>query len=278
MPKLIICADDYGISPGVGRAIRTLVARGRVSATGCMTTMPHWPAEAPMLADLRDRADVGLHLTLTDHRPLGAMPKLAPHGRLPPLGRLMALALARRLDADELTAEIERQLDAFERAMGVPPDFLDGHHHVHQLPSVREAIATVYDRRLRQHGTYVRYCDEPLSRLAGVGVAPVRAAVISTLGRGWSRLGQSRAIPGNCGFRGVRNFAEPTFAALFPRFLLGLNDGALLMCHPGIVDSELERVETVTRPREDEFRYLSSDACAAALAAAGVSVSRFFCP
>lgn len=275
MLKLIICADDYGISPGVGQAIRALIAQGRVSATGCMTTMPHWPAEAEMLKELRDRADIGLHLTLTDHRPLGAMPKLAADGKLPPLGRLLGLALARRLDAAEVAAEIARQLDAFEHAMGAPPDFLDGHHHVHQLPVVREAVAAAYDRRLRRHGAYVRYCDEPLHRIAQVAVAPIRAAVISTLGRGWARLGRSRGIPGTRGFRGVRTFAEPNYAALFPRYLQGLKDGALLMCHPGLVDSDLQCIETVTRPREDEFHYLSGDACAAALATAGVAVRRF---
>lgn len=275
MRRLVICADDYGLSPGVGTAIRQLIERGRLSATSCMTTTPHWPAEAPALAPLRHRADVGLHLTLTDHAPLGSMPRLAPQGRLPPLGHLLRLSLLRQLDKTEIAAELERQIDAFEVATGSLPDFLDGHHHVHQLPIVRDAVAELYEQRLRAYGAYVRYCDEPLRRIGRIGVAPVRAAVISLLGRGWARLGRSRGIPGNRGFRGVRGFDEPRFGALFPRFLADLPDGALMMCHPGIVDAALTAVEHVTQAREDEYRYLSGDACGEALAAAGVTVTRF---
>lgn len=273
--KVIVCADDYGISPGVGRAIRELIGLGRVSATGCMTGSRHWPAEAEPLRALRANADIGLHLTLTDHAPLGPMPDLAPEGRLPPLGRLMGLAFLGRLERREIAAELERQLDAFEAAMGGPPDFLDGHHHVHQLPVVREVVAEVYERRLRPHGAWVRYCDEPLAALPRIGVAPLRAAVISLIGRSWARRGRRRGIPGNRGFRGVRDFHEPAFAALFPRYLRDIGDGSLVMCHPGFADAELAAVEQVTAQRDDEYRYLASETYGADLAAAGVTVARF---
>ena len=42
-----LCADDYGIAPGVGAAIRDLAERGRLLATGCMVGGPHWADEAP---------------------------------------------------------------------------------------------------------------------------------------------------------------------------------------------------------------------------------------
>lgn len=272
---LVVCADDYGLSPGVGAAIRALIGQGRLSATSCMTSSRFWPAEAEALRPLRASADIGLHLTLTDHAPVAPMPDLAPDGRLPPLGRLMGLAFLGRLDRDEILAEFERQLDAFEAAMGGPPDHVDGHHHVHQLPVVREALLRLYEKRLRPHGTYVRYCDEPLAAIMRIGVAPRRAALISLLGRSWARTGRRRGIPGNRGFRGVRGFDEPSFAALFPRYLAGAKDGALIMCHPGLADAALTAVERVAAQREDEFRYLASDACAAGLAAAGARVGRF---
>ena len=68
---VVLCADDYGIAPGVGRGIRALAAAGRLSATSCMTVFAEWCDEASRLADATDRIDVGLHLTLTDHAPLG---------------------------------------------------------------------------------------------------------------------------------------------------------------------------------------------------------------
>ncbi|MBF0306682.1 MAG: ChbG/HpnK family deacetylase, partial [Alphaproteobacteria bacterium] len=48
----VLCADDYGLSPGVSRGILMLIRMGRVSATGCMVTMPQWPALAPALAEI----------------------------------------------------------------------------------------------------------------------------------------------------------------------------------------------------------------------------------
>lgn len=270
--KIILCADDYGLAPGIGDGIRQLIAQGRLSATGCMTVSPHWPDEAKRLDAVAGRADIGLHFTLTDHQPLGPMPRLAPGGRLPPLGRLMALAFLNRLDDVEIALELQRQLDRFEAEMGRSPDFIDGHHHVHQLPAVRDAVAGVFRDRLRR--AYVRYCDEPMASLRRVGVAAKRAAVISLIGSGWARRGRRLGIPGNRGFRGVRDFTEPSYAALVPRWLAGARDGMLIMCHPGIADADLRRVEHVVEQREEELRYLSSDAFADALGSAGVVLSR----
>lgn len=269
--NIILCADDYGLSPGVGVGIRHLIDQGRLTATGCMTVSPFWPDEAGRLAPLAGKADIGLHFTLTDHQPLGAMPSLAPEGRFPPLGRLMKLAFLGELDASEIAGELERQIDRFAAEMGRVPDFIDGHHHVHQLPVVRDAVAAAF-RRLQ--GGYLRYCHEPLTALPGLGVAPVRAAVISVIGAGWARRCRAAGIAGNPRFRGVRGFDEPSYAALMPRWLARAQEGLLIMCHPGQADDALRRVEHVVEQREDELRYLSGPAFADDLRSAGVVLSR----
>ena len=136
----ILCADDYGFSPGISSAIRDLIDRGRLSATSCMTMSPFWPDHASWLKPYADQVDVGLHLTLTDQRPLGPMPRTAPGDRFPPLRMLMRKALTRQLDQGEIDSELNRQLDAFERAFGRVPSHIDGHQHIHQLPVVRQAV------------------------------------------------------------------------------------------------------------------------------------------
>src|SRR5215831_16523463 len=70
-----LCADDYGIAPGVNTAIRDLIMRGRLNATSVMVVAPSFTrAEARSLAILNSgvpRAAIGLHLTLTaPFRPL----------------------------------------------------------------------------------------------------------------------------------------------------------------------------------------------------------------
>ena len=275
--RVVLCADDYGIAPGVGAAIRDLIERGRLTATSCMVAGPHWPGEAALLKPYAGRADVGLHLTLTDQAPAGAMPTLAPEGRLPSLSKLLLWAHTGRLDRAEIATEIERQLDRFEGAFGRPPDFVDGHHHVHQLPSVREPLLEIFRRRLKRHGVRVRYCDEPLSSLLRSGAAiAARAALISALGRRFRRLGRAAGIEGNSGFRGVRTFGERVpYERLFETFLAGIRDGTLIMCHPGLLDSALAAADSVGVQREEEYRYFLGERFASTLRANDVALILF---
>ena len=270
MRPIALCADDYGLAPGVGEAIRELIAAGRLSATSCMTGSPHWPAEARLLRPLRGAADIGLHLTLTDQAPLGPMPALAPRGRLPGLGRLIALALSRRLDLAEIAREAERQLDSFEAEFGAPPDHLDGHHHVHALPGVREVVVDLARRRLPP-GAWLRYCDETPRAALRVGVATPRALLISALGAGL----RSSGLPGNTSFRGVRSFRERApYSALFRRFLVGVEPRGLVMCHPARVDDALRAADPVCAQREEERSFLAGEDAPRALGEAGLRLAR----
>lgn len=273
---MTLCADDYGLAPGVSGAIRALIAQGRLQATGCMTGSPHWPAAAQLLKPLQDQADIGVHLTLTDQAPLGAMPSFAPDGRLPPLGEVLKRALTGRFDRAEVAAELERQIESFETHFGRPPDFLDGHHHVHQLPHVGPIVLELWRRRLGGRG-WIRSCVEPAASILAQRVDPLRALVISTLGLGFRRRLEAEGVPHNGCFRGVYAFRpEPPFAELFRRFTERPGPRALMMVHPGIVDAELEAADGLTAQREVEFAYLSSDACILSLASRGLTLKRLF--
>ena len=144
---LILCADDYALSPGVTRGILDALAKGRLNATGAMTNRPLWKEAAPYVAAFVDHADIGLHLNLTFGAPLGLMPTLAPAGVFPKLRPFLKAARAGRLPGDEVRAEIARQLDAFEDALGRAPDFVDGHQHVQVLPGVRDWLLEELVRR-----------------------------------------------------------------------------------------------------------------------------------
>jgi predicted glycoside hydrolase/deacetylase ChbG (UPF0249 family) len=64
--RIILCADDYGISPAVSGAIRDLLARARINATSVMMAAPSMnAAEAAALVAVASGAAIGLHLTLT---------------------------------------------------------------------------------------------------------------------------------------------------------------------------------------------------------------------
>lgn len=275
-PAITLCADDYGLAPGVSAAILALIDSGRLQATGCMTGSPHWPAAAPLLRLLDGKADMGVHLTLTDQKPLGAMPDLAPAGQLPSLPALLKRAVTRRLDRTEIAAELGRQIDCFEAHYGRPPDFLDGHHHVHQLPVIGEVVLELWRRRLGGHG-WVRSCVEPFPAILKRGIDPVRASVISALGLGFRRRLERQGVPHNTSFRGVYDFSgRVPFDQLFRRFTDAPGPRALMMVHPGFVDDALMAADSLTHQREVEYAFLSSDACALSLADRGLSLRRLF--
>jgi predicted glycoside hydrolase/deacetylase ChbG (UPF0249 family) len=273
MIPVALCADDYGISPGVDDGILALAEHGRITAFSCMTASPRWQQAATRLAPLFGKCDIGLHLTLTQLAPLGAMPKLAPDGRFPQMGKLYLDALMGRLDVDEIVAEVGRQIDAFSAATGRAPDFLDGHHHVHQLPVVRTIVAETWRRR-GLHG-WIRNTATSPRQIIARGVAMPRAAVLAIFGDGARRTWKALGIATNADFSGVRNFDEPPpFGALMQRYLKNARSGLLVMCHPGTPDEELGRIDHVTAPRAEELRYLSSDEFSADLAAAGCELVR----
>lgn len=276
-PKpVVLCADDFGISPGVSAAIIDLLARQRLSATSCISASRHWPALAGGLSPFVTRADIGLHLTLTDGSPLGEMPGLAPDGRLPPLGALMLAAFTRRLDRTEIASEIRRQLDAFVAARRCMPDFIDGHQHVHLLPVIREEILALFAGPLAGHACYLRICWEPPRQILLRGIAAARASIIAALSLPLRRKARRLGIASNDSFRGVADFTDArNYPRQFPRFLRGPGARPIIMCHPGFSDAELAAIDRVTAEREREYVYFASDRFLDDLAAANCHLARF---
>ena len=261
MRHVVVCADDFALTEGVSRAILDLARAGRLSATSAMTNRPWWPRLAPALGELDGRLGVGLHLNLTLGQPLGAMPRLAPGGVLPGLPDLVPMALLGRLPLAEIGAEIERQLTAFEAALGLAPDFVDGHQHVHVLPGIRAELLGALERRGWRGRVWLRDPADRLSAILRRRVAARKALTVRALASGFGQAGRASGFHTNEGFSGFSPFdpaRDP--AADFARFLEALGPRPLVMCHPGHVDAELATLDPVTEPRAREYAYLASDA------------------
>jgi predicted glycoside hydrolase/deacetylase ChbG (UPF0249 family) len=276
MPDLIsiaLCADDYALSPGVDDGILSLAARDRITALSCMTASVRWFDAAQKLKPFFGRVDIGLHFALTQLAPLGPLPALAPNGRLPSLRDIYLIAMRRAIDPDEVEAELTRQLDAFSQATGRRPDFLDGHHHVHQLPVIREVVARVW--RSRAESGWIRNTATPPGRIFTRGVAIMRAMLLAAFGSAAGRAWRTAGIGTNADFAGVRSFIErKPFRELMRRYLVGAQPGLLIMCHPGWPDDTLAQVDSVTTTRADELAYLGGDAFPVDLVAAGCRLER----
>ena len=253
----ILCADDFAMTRGISDGILQLAEAGRLSATSAMVNMPHWPAVADRAMALRDRFALGLHFNLTFGVPLGAMPKLAPDGQLPPPDRVVGRAVGRAIDAQEVAGEIERQLERFEAVAGVPPDFVDGHHHVHALPGIRTALAAVLKRRFPAGGPLIR---DPADRVAAIlrrRLAAGKALTATMLAFGFRQTMEAAGFTTNRGFSGYSTFGAISYATEFPAFLVAPGARPMIMCHPGLADDELGSVDSIAARRPQEHAFLS---------------------
>jgi chitin disaccharide deacetylase len=273
--RIWLCADDYGISPAVDIAIRDLIVRGRINATSVMMAAPSFSrAEAVSLNVLNSvsaRVAIGLHLTLTaPFRPLSKGFTPVREGHFLPLEAMLRHAFAHRFEHAALIAEIRAQLDAFRDAFGRRPDFVDGHQHVQLLPQIGRAVLQVVKESAPR--AWVRQCGRVLP--LAERFADRKGLILDLLSYRFRRRAAALGLDSNPAFAGTYRFDEAAdFARLFPRFLDRLPDGSLVMCHPGFVDAELERLDPLTTLREKEFAYLAGDAFPAVLAAHGVTLA-----
>jgi predicted glycoside hydrolase/deacetylase ChbG (UPF0249 family) len=273
--RIWLCADDYGLSPGVNRAIRDLIERGRLNATSVMVVGPSIgrdEVDALRTAAANSaRCGIGLHVTLTaPFRPLTMHFRPSDGGMFLPFPKLLRAGLLRRLDPEIFRAELMVQLAAFHEMFGRAPDFVDGHQHAQLFPQVRDAFLTAVKEAapnawVRQGGR-----NQPLARRLGMP----KALLLDILSAQFRRRAARANIAFNPGFAGAYDFSrQPDFGGLMQRFLEGLPEGGLIMCHPGFVDETLVSLDPLTEQREHEHAFLAGEHFPVLLAANGVTLS-----
>ena len=272
--RIWLCADDYGLSPGVNRAIRDLIERGRLNATSVMVVGPSIGRNEVdalrTVAASSPRCGIGLHVTLTaPFRPLTMHFRPIDGGMFPTFPKLLRAGLLRRLDPEIIHAELMVQLAAFDEMFGRAPDFVDGHQHVQLFPQVRDAFLTAVKEAaanawVRQGGR-----NQPLVRRLG---AP-KALFLDILSAQFRARAARADIAFNPGFAGAYDFSQrPDYGSLMRQFLDGLPEGGLVMCHPGFVDETLVSLDPLTDQREREYAFLGGEHFPPLLAANNITL------
>lgn len=232
---MIVCADDFGMSADIDRAILQLSGRKRLSAVSCMVALTRCNPETlkPLLA-LQDRVDIGLHLCFADETLTSLEAGIS---QLPAFGAL----LRKTLLTDYSTAArrlIEAQYELFVKKTGRTPDFVDGHLHSHQLPGICKAVVEFVRNLPAAKRPYVRNTRHRLSELRKRGLPWVKAALIGSFGATMERDLAAAGIATNDGFTGIYDFRQwRNYAAYFPQFVdcLAKTNG-MLVVHPGEIE------------------------------------------
>jgi predicted glycoside hydrolase/deacetylase ChbG (UPF0249 family) len=270
MKHIILCADDYGQTHAISQAIIDLLKHRRLTATSCMVTSVDWQLYARLLIPYKNQADIGLHFNLTEGKPLNSI----NHGFMS-LSSLLLKSHLGQLDKHAIRAELNAQLDQFIHVMGVLPDFIDGHQHVHQFPIIRDVLLEVYEERLRDHGCYVRCIDDPQAIWNAKTVAYTKKLILQLTGaKTFKRSLVARQIPHNQSFSGVYSFQNvDKYESLFGLFLKDIQQGGLIMCHPGLEDAGSQDV--IRHSRSNEYSFIKSDQYLKLLDEAKVRLVRF---
>jgi len=272
--KIWLCADDYGMAPGINRAIRQLILRGRLNATSIMAVAHYLDGDE--VGDLvllnagRKRALLGLHVTLSaPFKPLTVDFAPLQDEAFPSNLHMLQLGMRRKLDHAALMREITAQIERFVQIFGRTPDYLDGHQHVHLFPVVRDAFLAAVKEKAPD--AWIRQCGRPAGARP---VTDVKGLFLDLLSVRMRSKAQSCGIAFNPAFNGAYDFTPGAdFGRLFPAFLRGMPDRGLIMCHPGFVDAELKRLDSLTDLREREYFYLESDTFSDVLAQSGYELA-----
>jgi predicted glycoside hydrolase/deacetylase ChbG (UPF0249 family) len=256
---LTIVADDYGLSPGVNRAIRKLISAEKIDGTGCMTLFADWRVEAAGLKALSDTryVETGLHLTLTDFNPMSGLNAFGQNRRMPKVDQLIKASYQGKVNAAAVEGELDAQFAAYVETMGGLPAYIDGHQHVHFLPVVRGWLA-------RRAAIFAEYGKLPWLRGApSVMAAPglkikAKTAVVAAVATGFesamSRHGYSIRGP----LVGFYDWTRPETFEPMLRGLIEKGTYGVFMCHPGFVDKVLRKRDGLIEARDVEYSVLSN--------------------
>jgi hopanoid biosynthesis associated protein HpnK len=267
--RLIVNADDFGLTAGVNRAIIEAHTRGIVTSSTLMATGPAFD-DAIRLAKQTPNLSVGCHTVLIDGEPVleaDRLPTLTTLNSGKPrfrdnLKSFAARAFTGRLDSSEIEQETTAQIRKIQSA-GIQVSHLDSHKHTHLFPAVlrpllRAALA----------------CGVPAVRNPFGPSKPLRSSELLVRPNLWTRYAEVRILRSLAGkFRDeVARQGIATTDGTLGIVVTGTLDENLFraiaavipegtwefVCHPGYNDSDLQAANTrLLASRETELKVLT---------------------
>jgi hopanoid biosynthesis associated protein HpnK len=274
VPRLIVNADDFGLTPGVNRAIVEAHQRGIVTSATLMANSRAFD-DAVRLALRNPTLAIGCHVVLIDGSPLlpaDEIPTLvADHDRFrDSFSSFASAALRGRIDADDIERETTAQIRKIQNA-GVAVSHIDTHKHTHMFPKVLRPLL----RAAAACG--VRGVRNPFGPVKLVGFAQLmrrpklwtrysQIRILNRLKRGFRHEVEGAGMHSTDGTLGILATGELD-AAMFRAIVSGLPEGTWeFVCHPGYNDADLDQVRTRLRAsRKLELEVLTSNEARAAV-------------
>jgi chitin disaccharide deacetylase len=249
VPRLIVNADDFGLAPGVNRAILELHA-AEVLTSATLMAQAGATEEAVKMALAMPTLGVGCHIVLVDGTPVSGknkVPSLIDRKTgifYPSLSPLLRRLFTARIRSAEVEAEASAQI-ALLQSFGLRLTHIDTHKHIHMFPGIlRPVLRAAKAAGIRT----VRNPFEPIWSLNATTNAPeMRRAEVILLRRFESRF---RRIVEEEGFLttdgaiGVLATGTVNIATV-NALITAMPEGTFeLVSHPGYRDEQLTKANT----------------------------------
>jgi len=259
--RLIINADDFGLTRGVNRAIAELHQAKALTSATLMATGAAFD-DAVALAHANPALGVGCHVTLTDGTPVlspQSIPTLlGPDGKnfRPSLSNFVQMLLRGMISEEEIEREALAQVEKLQRA-GIHVTHLDTHKHTHLFPAVTRPLLRVAERC--SIGAIRNPFERPWSLALGHGNR-LRRFQVKLLGNLQTRFERQLQVrdarvlttDGTIGISATGHLDASTLRQLL--HALPAEGSFELCCHPGYNDGDLDRVTTRLRTHRDVER------------------------
>jgi predicted glycoside hydrolase/deacetylase ChbG (UPF0249 family) len=178
MKKLIINADDFGMSREVNEGTKIGISQGIITSVSVMANMPYFD-DAIRFLKKHPHISVGLHFNITEGKSL-LIPKHAKNliredDYFYHWPQLVGRVAARDIKHTEIEQELKKQYMALKRT-GLPITHIDSHHHIHLYPSIFKIVSAFADKEKIQslRGNYFNSWNLTL----GVWKKPIITQVI----------------------------------------------------------------------------------------------------
>ncbi|HXX19390.1 MAG TPA: hopanoid biosynthesis-associated protein HpnK [Candidatus Acidoferrum sp.] len=247
MKRVILNADDFGLTRGVNEGIIRAHREGILTSATLMATGSAFD-DAVERAKANPKLGIGCHLVLTGGvavSPPEKIPSLAGRdGQLPKsLGAFVARVSTGQVRAQDMETELRAQIERIRRA-GIEPSHVDTHKHTHVHPRVMSVLAHVaHDCGISRIRNPVENLEDSWRMTRGKGAGRIRdlaasAAVCSV-------ALQFKSISSRYGLRSPDHFLGlAATGRLDPAALCDLLDtipegSTEIMLHPGLCDADL---------------------------------------
>ncbi len=283
--RLIINADDFGLTRGISEAIAQAHANGIVTSATLMATGEAGD-DAIALGAQHHQLSIGCHVVLVDGAPVLNAAKIATlvEQRLGSRGcfhrRLRSFAvraLLARLDPEQIEAEAIAQIRTLQEK-GIAITHFDTHKHTHIFPQVLRpllrgaracgvgAVRNPFGPRFPLSLRDLRKRPYLWKRFLELGVL---RSFSESFRRSVAQFGLSTP-DGSFGVVSTGALDLDLFVAIVDSIPTGTWE---FVCHPGYNDLDLARVRTRLRDsREKELEVLTSPAARAALDRRGIQL------